>query len=293
MIIATAIRATGTAALFVSALAFAPERSALANRPVIDESDGRVYALFELSNPATAPFPSDAFTVPDATQATGLRLSYPLPDCAVRPSDCDDLAEVNTLDGWGLQPRISVPFSGDVDSATLNSDSVFLVTMSGDRIGINQLIWDAASHTLFAESDVVLDQQRRYAVIVTDAVRDLRGKAVKATSDFKETVGFDLPGSGSTPPWYRDRLAEMVNAAVAAGIRRSAIVSASEFTTQTVTSVLKRFGDSIIQAGTPAPADFNLGPAGERSVFAKTQVASAIWLRQTKREPTDALVRID
>ena len=189
----------------------------------------RVYASFDLSQPEGGPFPADIFTVADATQNTGRRVNYPLPDCAVRINDCDDLAEVNSLDGWGLQPRISIPFGGDVDPATVNSNSVFLITMSGERVGINQLIWDPGSHTLFAESDVVLDQQRRYAVIVTDAVRDLNGKAVKATSDFKETIDFDVPDAGSVPPWYRERLAEVVHAALAAGIPRRAIVSASAF----------------------------------------------------------------
>jgi len=244
----------------------------------------RVYASFDLSQPEGGPFPADIFTVADATQNTGRRVNYPLPDCAVRINDCDDLAEVNSLDGWGLQPRISIPFGGDIDPATVNSNSVFLITMSGERVGINQLIWDPGSHTLFAESDAVLDQQRRYAVIVTDAVRDLNGKAVKATSDFKETIDFDVPDAGSVPPWYRERLAEVVHAAVAAGIRRRAIVSASAFTTQTVTSVLERIRDSI-QAATPAPADFNLGPNGERSVFQKTEVASAVRLLQTTVNP--------
>jgi hypothetical protein len=240
----------------------------------------RVYASFDLNHPDGGPFPADIFTIEDATQNTGLRINYPLPDCAVRPTDCDDLAEVNTLDGWGLQPRISVSFTGDIDPASLNSGSVFLVTMEGERIGINQLTWDPGTHTLFAESDAVLDQQRQYALIVTDAVRDRAGKAVKATSDFKEAVDLDAPDSSSAPFRYRERLVQAVNAADAAGIKRSAIVSASAFTTQTVTSVLEHIRDSIKDAK-PAPADFNLGPNGERSVFPKTIVASATWLRQT------------
>ena len=66
------------------------------------------------------------------------------------------LAMVNTLDGWALQPRISVAFTGDVDTATLNSNAVFLLDVSGGaRIGIDQLIWDPASHTLYAQSDEV------------------------------------------------------------------------------------------------------------------------------------------
>ncbi len=98
------------------------------------------YASFDLSRPEGGPFPSDIFTVEDASHNTGLRVNYPLPDCSVRPTDCDDLAMVNTLDGWALQPRISIPFTGDVDPTTLNSNAVFLLDLSdGARIGINQL----------------------------------------------------------------------------------------------------------------------------------------------------------
>ena len=66
-------------------------------------------------------------TVEDANQATGLRVSLPLPDCAARPSDCEDVAVLNTLDGFSLQPRLSIPFSGAVELATVSSDTVFLV----------------------------------------------------------------------------------------------------------------------------------------------------------------------
>jgi hypothetical protein len=73
------------------------------------------------------PFPTNLQTVEDANQATGLRVSLPLPDCAARPSDCEDVAVLNTLDGFSLQPRLSIPFSGAVDLATVSSDTVFLV----------------------------------------------------------------------------------------------------------------------------------------------------------------------
>ena len=73
-----------------------------------------VFAQFDLGAPETGPFPSDIFTVADPTQNTGRRLNHPYPDCTLRPSDCDDLDVINTLDGWGLQTRVSVPFSGDI-----------------------------------------------------------------------------------------------------------------------------------------------------------------------------------
>jgi hypothetical protein len=154
----------------------------------------RICASFDLGRPEGGPFPADIFTVEDATQNTGLRVNYPLPGCPVRPTDCDDLKIVNTLDGWGLQPRISIPFSGDVDPTTLNSDSVFLLDLkNAERIGINQLVWDPATHAFHAESDAVLDQHREYAVIVTNGVRDTSGKTVKATSDFESMDAHNVP----------------------------------------------------------------------------------------------------
>ena len=77
-------------------------------------------AAVALALPATAlagtsagqPFPSNLYTVSDSTQITKLRVDLPKPDCAARPFDCDDIAVLNTLDGFNIQPRISVPFSG-------------------------------------------------------------------------------------------------------------------------------------------------------------------------------------
>jgi hypothetical protein len=242
-----------------------------------DIDANRVYASFDLSRPEGGPFPSDTFTVEDATQNTGRRVNYPMPDCAARSTDCDDLAMVNTLDGWGLQPRISIPFTGEIDPTTLNSNTVFLIELpDGARIGINQLLWDPATRTLHAESDEVLDQHHRYGVIVTDGVRDTSGRVVKATSDF---VSMD-----NVPAWYQARLKEVFEVARAQGLRKRDIVSASAFTTQSVTSVMERIRDSI-KASTPEPADFLLGPADERTVFARSEVLSATWKPQTKVNP--------
>ena len=163
----------------------------------------RIYASFDLSRPQGGPFPSDIFTVEDATQMTGRRINYPLPDCAVRPTDCDDLEMVNMLDGWGLQPRISIPFTGDVDPTTLNSDTVFVLDLAdGKRIGINQPIWDPPTHTLHAESDKVLDQYHRYAGSATvfygaaDTTpapnrRDAANAPVTAPATLDEEIGED------------------------------------------------------------------------------------------------------
>src|SRR5258705_5771771 len=127
-----------------------------------------VEALFDLASPATSPFPSDHFTVADHDQRTGVRVSLPKPDCAARISDCADIDVINTLDGFNLQPRLSIPFSGPIDVSTVSSSTVFLVRLGdvhGGRsrhvVGINQIVWDPATNTLHDESDEFLDQHTR------------------------------------------------------------------------------------------------------------------------------------
>ena len=68
------------------------------------------------TGPTTTPFPDDQFTVADASQATGRRIALPTAGCdAQGRSLCDDLALLNLLDGFDLQPRVTIPFSGPVD----------------------------------------------------------------------------------------------------------------------------------------------------------------------------------
>src|SRR5437868_6878968 len=97
---------------------------------------------------AGQPFPSNLYTVPDATQVTGLRVDLPKPDCTTHPSDCADVAALDTLDGFNIQPRISVPFSGPIDLDTVSSKTIFLVGPSGHVVGINQVAWEPLATTL-------------------------------------------------------------------------------------------------------------------------------------------------
>jgi hypothetical protein len=103
---------------------------ALAIRPAhSDKPDGTVHALFNLHHPETGPFPSDIFTVADPTHNTGHRVNLPYPDCAVHVSDCKDLDVINTLDGFGLQTRLSIPFDGSIDVNTATAENVFLISL--------------------------------------------------------------------------------------------------------------------------------------------------------------------
>ena len=254
-----------------------------------------VHALFNLQQPETTPFPSDVFTVVDHTHNTGRRVNLPYPDCTVHVSDCEDLDVINTLDGFGLQTRISIPFDGPIDANTATKETVFLIRLGSTLrrghdhhsdddinnlvrvIGINQVVWDVPTNTLHVESDELLAQHTRYALIVTDGLRDDAGRPIGAATAFRR---FRQTARGD----YKHALLEAIHAARRLGVRERNIVTASVYTTQSITSVMERIRDQI-KAGTPAPANFALGPTGERAVFKLPDVASISWAQHTGINP--------
>jgi hypothetical protein len=88
-------------------------------------SSGAVHALFDLDAPNTGPFPSDWFRVDDLSHITGRRVNLVPTDCSVNISLCEDLEVINTLDGFNLQPRLSIPFDGPIDPRSVTSDTSF------------------------------------------------------------------------------------------------------------------------------------------------------------------------
>lgn len=255
--------------------------------PLAAAADG-VSVRNDGGDPAAGIFPSDRYTVRDWSNATFRRVALPKPDCAVRPSDCADVDVINTLDGFSTQPRITVPFTGDIDPATVNSSSVYLLNLGdtltlrgfGQKVGINQVLWDPATKTLAFESDELLQEHSRYVLIVTDGVRDTRGKRIKPARD----DGDDARGRGRGHDEYRRDLRD----AKRHGERgRDRVVAASLFTTQSITADLAKISRAI-KAATPAPVNFlagNDGTGAVRSVFPLAQVAGIQFARQTGAAP--------
>ena len=256
---------------------------------------GDVHALFDLDAPTGSPFPSDVFTVADARQLTGLRVNLPQPECVVRVSDCQDLAVINTLDGFNVQPRLSIPFDGMIDVQTVSSDTVFLIRLCGVKgrnhdhpegacesepmkVGVNQIVWDTFTSTLHVESDELLEQGTQYALIVTAGVRDSAGAPIEAADAFRH-----FRQSVRHP--YKQALLDAVHAARRLGVREAQIVAGSVFTTRSVTTALEQIRDQI-KSATPAPADFLLSPSGGRTVFPLSDVLSVAVTRQTGTAPT-------
>ena len=232
-----------------------------------------VQPRFDLSSPEGGPFPSNRWTTFDWSQNTGLRVNLPKPDCAVRPSDCADIDVLNTLDGFNIQPRISIPFTGPIDPSSVNSSNVFLISVPDFKVtGINQIAWEPATNTLHVESDQLLRQHTTYILVVTTEVRDATGKRIQSAffrphmhGDMSDLVR-GLPGKLHLPD----------------------VAVATVFTTQSATSLLEKVRRQI-DASTPAAANFVIGNGGERTVFPLAGVTSILFSRQTGTAPTFAV----
>lgn len=218
----------------------------------------KVSVAFSTSDPDAAPFPTDRYTVADATQLSGRRIALPKPDCAARPNDCQDVDVLNALDGFSVTPRFTVPFTGDIDPATVNSDSVYLQHVggrgglrAGARVGINQIAWDPASRTLSFKSDELLLEHARYLLVVTDRVRDAQGKPLGGGEWIDFATGRAV-GRQAESGSYRDDLLQALALTASNGGRP---VAASLFTTQSATSELAQMAGQV-KSSTPAPIDF-------------------------------------
>ncbi len=235
---------------------------------------------------SASPFPSNRHTVADFGNATFRRVNLPRPDCSVRVSDCQDIDVINTLDGFSTQPRITVPFTGAIDPATVTSDTVFLYNLGdtqtlrgfGQKVGINQILWDPASMTLVFEPDELLAERSRYVLVITSGVRDASGKRIKPGDARDDRDGHSHGRHGS------DHGREARDAAKAVRLGRGqSVVAASLFTTQSATGDLVKVMRQI-KASTPAPANFVIGSnsgGAVRALFPVTPDLGVLFNRQT------------
>jgi hypothetical protein len=175
--------------------------------------------------------------------------------------------------------------------STVSSETVYLVNLGdtltlrglGDRVGINQVLWDPPTKTLVFESDQLLQQHSRYLIVITDGVRDTRGKKIKSDGwgdDFGLAFGRDRDGAD-----YRRDLRDGVQ-----GVRSDhhKIVAASLFSTQSTSADLAKINRQI-KRSTPAPVDFMIGSAGGaavRAVFPAAALTGIQFVRQTGTAPS-------
>jgi dienelactone hydrolase len=218
---------------------------------------------------AGSPFPTNLLTTPDATQLTGLRVDLPKPSCATHPSDCEDVAVLNRLDGFNIQPRVSIPFSGPIDPSTVSSDTVRIYDLgclACAPIGIDQAVWEPAANTLHAESAELLKQHETYLLVATTGLRAGDGSAIDRTS-FLHDLNF-----GQTKDEHAKRYRTALREALKATGTFTGAAAASVFTTQSVTADLEKIRAQL-DASTPTRAQVTAS-------FAREQITAVVWNRR-------------
>ncbi len=209
--------------------------------------------------------PSDRLTVADPAQLTGRRIRLSLVNCLEAPSTCDEISLLNGLDGWSVNPRLTLAFSVPIKLDSVTRASIFVLPLADDvadePVGLSRLVWDPQTTTLYARPERVLRQGRPHALVVTSRVRDQEGRPLRVAT---------------SPQAHDPRLLRRLQAL---GVDAHDVAAASVFTTQSVTAGLERMRSQI--EARPAPMiRFDLGPAGGKSVYARAGLEAITFTRQ-------------
>src|SRR5262249_54238234 len=151
---------------------------------------------------------------------TGRRIHLPLVNCREAPSTCDEIKLLNTLDGWSVNPRMTLAFTGRIALDSIERRSAFVLPLGDDKsdpMSLVRLVWDAESTTLYARPERTLHQGRPYALVVTSLVRDETGQPLRRAKG---------PAAALDP-----RLAKHLGAL---GLRRDDVIASAVFTTASV-----------------------------------------------------------
>jgi pimeloyl-ACP methyl ester carboxylesterase len=190
-----------------------------------------------------------------------------MPDCKVQVTACKEVALLNQLDGFNLRARVAVQFSGPVDLATAAAGIYLVATDSRTRVTLDQVEFDPATNTVYGKPASVLEQGKRYAVIVTSVVTDRAGAPVAADPAFQQCV----------QSFFRSPYCDALGAAVAAVPEK--VVDGALFTTMSATSWLE--SARTVVANTP-PATALLTP---QSTFPVASLATFTLHEQTGANP--------
>ncbi len=163
--------------LFIAASVLAPARASAAGVSVVQGAQlgSRI-------------FPDNFFTVPDSAQVSGLRVNFrsgiDFQVCdSTNYSICDTYAMLNHLDGFDIQPRVTVPLNGAVDLTSVD-DSDFYITDAGGAFvsGLRQLVFDPGTNTLSGISDKQLTEDTLFHIVVTSGITDSAHAPITACS---------------------------------------------------------------------------------------------------------------
>ncbi len=122
-------------------------------------------------------FPSDRLTVPDRSQLTGRRVALPVTGCSTSPTTCNELRLIDQLDGFDLDPRLALRFDRAVDPAAVARATTVVGgrdhdgdgdadDAGGRGTGIDRVVYDATTHTVYAHPAAQLTPGTTYRIVV-------------------------------------------------------------------------------------------------------------------------------
>ncbi|HEY7175539.1 MAG TPA: Ig-like domain-containing protein, partial [Micromonosporaceae bacterium] len=111
-------------------------------------------------------FPSNSLTVGDGRQLTGRRVALPLPDCTTHLTDCNTIRELNTLDGFDIDPQLALTFTSPVDATAVAARTTLSRVGDGSSasIGVDRVVYDATTNTVYAHPIDQLAPDTTYAL---------------------------------------------------------------------------------------------------------------------------------
>jgi hypothetical protein len=202
--------------------------------------------LFQPLSTTVGPFPSNALTISDSTQQTGLRIQLPSSsdtcDANAAPGVCSNVSLLNQLDGFSVNPRLMLCFSAPVDPNSLQTGLTIIALDNGASASVNQIIYDPGTNCAFAKPSQVLNQQSQYLLVVNGSIRDASGQPVAADPAFVNCLASNTG--------YCSALSQAVKKFVKPS---AGVVAASLFTTMSATTWLEQ-ARNYVDGSAPAPA---------------------------------------
>jgi hypothetical protein len=131
-------------------------------------------------------FPNDLLTTPDAAQFTGMRVNFrqgiDYPACdTTNYSVCDAFNELNTLDGFDINPRVVVPLDGAIKLGSIDDGNFYITDAGGTYVSaMRQLTFDPVTNTLAGISDKFLKEGTVYRIKVQSTIQDSTGAPIDA-----------------------------------------------------------------------------------------------------------------
>ncbi|MCC6648863.1 MAG: hypothetical protein IT374_25270 [Polyangiaceae bacterium] len=264
-------------ALCLSACGGGDDASPAATPAPAVEPDAKTQVMYgPASSTKLTPFPSNRYARPDATSKTGLRVAIGADTTAdvfvsTYPTQ---VAELNANDGFSTVGGAVVHFTGPVDPATLTG-AARLVNVDpsspgfGDVVAHDELYFPTDPEELIPAGDYALvlapraplRPRTRYALALTDAVKDASGARVGPSSDTRALL------SGAAAGAYEDDVrAALTTVRERAALGDAKIVLATVFTTLGPHDELLAGAAALAAAPAPVLTSIEVAKDGKRDV---------------------------